>query len=613
MKKRFWSILMVLFCCSVLLAQQGSTEQLAIEFLNNGEIAKALKLFDEAYSKTPSQHIYNLFLDALLQEKNTKEAERLVRRHQRNFPQNLATAVDLGYVFLISGDKTKADKEFSAVINKLPNNHNQIAEIAVALFNRGQTEYAIQAFAKGRQILNNPQAFSLDLAALYERSNRIAEMTNEYLLMLDHNPNFFSYVQQRVQVILSNDTDDKKATGEIRKTILEYIQKNPQNRTAQDFWISFLLSIEDFDMALTFARAYDRRFGDDGQKALEVARIAQNSNSKVAEQAYQYVIAKGEIFSYYFDARMGLLSYYYQQITTSAVVDVKALLALEKQYEELLNNRPLTAQAVRLIRDWAKISAFYKNDFEKADSLLNKALNIRNLPRELAAEIKLDLADIYLFTGEVWESTLLYSQVEKEFKHDEIGFEAKLRNARLSYYIGEFEWSLAQLDVLRAATSKLIANDAMELSLLIRENNDFDSSYTNLRLFSHADLLIYQRKYDEALTFFDSIRKRQFTHSLYDQILMKRAEIALKYDNTDGALKYLEEIYTNYTDGLLADDALYLAARISEDLYVGTVETHDRASLRINTLYLYEKLILEHPSSLYIPDARKRFRELRGH
>jgi outer membrane protein assembly factor BamD (BamD/ComL family) len=172
----------------------------------------------------------------------------------------------------------------------------------------------------------------------------------------------------------------------------------------------------------------------------------------------------------------------------------------------------------------------------------------------------------------------------------------------LSYYIGEFEWSLAQLDVLRAATSKLIANDAMELSLLIRENNDFDSSFTNLRLFAHADLLIYQRKYDEALNFFDSIRKRQFTHSLHDHILMKRAGIALKSGDTDVALQYLENIYTDYVDGLLADDALYMAARIYEE----------QLRLRTKAMVLYEQFILEHPSSLYMPDVRKRFRELRG-
>ncbi|MCL2028721.1 MAG: hypothetical protein FWG79_09605, partial [Bacteroidales bacterium] len=260
--------LLTLFCTTKTFAQQGSSEQLAIEFLNNGEIEKALSLFDEAYSKTPSQHLYRLYLDALLQEKNTRDAERLVRRHQRNFPQNPTTAIDLGYVFLISGDKNRADREFKTVVDKLPNNQNQIAEIAVMLFSRGQTEFAIQAFQKGRQILNQPQAFSLDMATLYERTNRMADMTNEYLTFLEYGPHMLAMVQQRVQVVLANDTEDKKTAAEIRKTILDYIQKNPQSRTAQDFWIGLLLSVEDFETAFTFARAYDRRFNDDGAKML---------------------------------------------------------------------------------------------------------------------------------------------------------------------------------------------------------------------------------------------------------------------------------------------------------------------------------------------------------
>lgn len=597
---RFKIVFAFLCCCLASFAQQGSVEQLAIEFLKNGETEKSLKLFDEAYSKSPSAHLYKLYLDVLLQEKQIKDAERLVRKHLKNFPQTLATSVDLGYIYLISGDKTKADKTFLDVLKNLPNSETQLADIAGSFFVRTQTEYAIQAFLQGRLILNDPHAFAIDLASLYEQTGRISEMTQEYLVLLEFDPNILPYIQQKMQAIFANDSD-KKAAAESRKTILDYIQKNPQSRSAQNFWIGLLLSTQDFDLAFTFAKSYDRRFGDGGQKAMEVAQVAQNSRSKVAEQAYRYLISKGSTSPLYFSGRVGLLSYYYQKITTAVAVDSSALFALEEQYEELLNSSPLSPQSIGLIRDWARILAFYKGDFKKADSLLQKPLNTPNFPRNLIAECKLDLADIYLFTGEVWESTLLYSQVEKEFKHDEIGFDAKLRNARLSYYIGEFEWSLAQLDVLRAATSKLIANDAMELSLLIRENNDVDSSYTNLTLFAHADLLVYQRNYEEALRVYDSIRKRQFQHALYDDILMRRADIALKKENLQEAQQYLEEIYTAYSEDLLADDALFLSARIYEE----------KMNLPFKALELYEKILLEYPSSLYLPFVRLRFRELR--
>jgi len=597
--KRFFYIVMILFFCAKSFAQQGSTEQLAIEFLRSGQTEQAIELFREVYNRNPSQHIYRHYLEALLQQGNMRDAERLVRRHQRNFPQNQTIAVDLGHVFFVSGDQNRANREFQSIIDNLPNSQGQISEIAIAFFNRGQTEFAIQAFVRGREVLNNPHAFSLDLATLFERVNRIADMTNELLATLEHNPHALSFVQQRIQMVLANDTDNR-ASNEIRRTTLSYIQRNPQSRVGQEFWISFLLSAEDFETALTFARAYERRFNDHGRRVFEVARTAQHSGSPVAEQAFRHLIARGPASALYLEARMGLLAFLYQQITTAIVVDTRALLALEEQYIELLDNRPLTVQVVPLIRDWARISAFFKNDFAQADSLLNVAKRIPNLPRRVLADLRLDLADIYLFIGEPWEATLLYSQVQTEFRHDDIGSEAMLRNARLFYFIGEFEWSLAQLDVLRAATSRLIANDAMEMSLLIRENADSDGSFDNLRLFANADLLIYQRRYDEALQIFDTIRRTNFTHPLFDDILMRRAEIALRRGNAEGALDYLEQIYTRHAHELLADEALFLAARINEE----------QLNRHITAMALFEKLILEHSSSLLVPEARRRFRAL---
>ena len=216
MRKHVWFFSVLMFFCTVSFAQQGSTEQLAVEFLRSGQTEKALQLFEEAYSRNPTQHIFRLYLDALLQQRNIRQAERLVRRHQQNFPQNLITTIDLGHVYLVSGDLSRAEREFRRVIDNLPNSQSQIAEIAVAFFNRNQVEHAIQTFLKGRQLLRNPHAFSQDLAILYERTNRIADMTKEYLTMLEHNPRSLPLVQQRIQVVLASDTEDKRATNEIR-------------------------------------------------------------------------------------------------------------------------------------------------------------------------------------------------------------------------------------------------------------------------------------------------------------------------------------------------------------------------------------------------------------
>jgi tetratricopeptide (TPR) repeat protein len=218
------------------------------------------------------------------------------------------------------------------------------------------------------------------------------------------------------------------------------------------------------------------------------------------------------------------------------------------------------------------------------------------------ADLKLELGDIYLFEGEVWEASLLYSQVEKALKSEPVGHEAKLRNARLSYYIGEFEWAKAQLDVLKAATSKLIANDAMELSLLISDNMDPDSTYTGLLYFSRADLMIYRGKDDQALMTLDSISMVSLTHPLDDDVMFREAEIFIRKKDYTMADSILEKILTVYGDGILADNALFRRAELQEEV----LEDKDKAML------FYQQLMLDYPGSLFATEARKRYRMLRG-
>ncbi len=234
--------------------------------------------------------------------------------------------------------------------------------------------------------------------------------------------------------------------------------------------------------------------------------------------------------------------------------------------------------------------------------LLEEAININNVPENLKAGIKLELGDIYLFVGEVWEASLLYSQVEKAFKNDPTGHEAKFRNARLSYYIGEFEWAKAQLDVLKAATSKFIANDAMELSLQISDNMDPDSTYTGLLLYSRADLLIYRGQDSLAMITLDSIKMLGLSHPLDDEVLFSKAGIYIREKDFVSADSVLDKIVRDYKDDILADNALFKRA----ELQAGVLNNKAKA------MELYEQLMLDYPGSLFTTEARKRFRQLRG-
>ena len=201
----------------------------------------------------------------------------------------------------------------------------------------------------------------------------------------------------------------------------------------------------------------------------------------------------------------------------------------------------------------------------------------------------------------MWESALLYMQVEKANKNDVIGAMAKLKNATLSYYKGDFEWAKSQLDVLRASTSKLVANDAMQLSLLISDNMEDDSTFVSLEYFAKADLLIYQNKYDEAWGYFDSILAINLSHALFDEILMRKAQISLKRNDFVTADSLLQKVVDFYGSDILADDALFLLADVNENKLGNT----DKARA------CYEKIMIDYSSSLYVVEARKRYNKLK--
>ena len=218
------------------------------------------------------------------------------------------------------------------------------------------------------------------------------------------------------------------------------------------------------------------------------------------------------------------------------------------------------------------------------------------------AECKMEYADVLLLQGNIWESLLYFSQVEKDFKEHPIGHEAKLRRAKISYFQGDFQWAQAQLETLKASTSKLIANDAMELSLLITDNYNLDTTEISMRAFAKADLLSYQQKYDKAIVKYDSVLTTFSGHSLSDEIYMRKAQIYFNQANYELALLEYEKIEKDWAYDILADDALYNRAKIYDDIF------DDKE----NSMKIYEYILLEHNSSIYVAESRKRFRELRG-
>ena len=235
-------------------------------------------------------------------------------------------------------------------------------------------------------------------------------------------------------------------------------------------------------------------------------------------------------------------------------------------------------------------------NMQLAADLLQDIIEMPRIPSATLAEVKLELGDLLLFAGEIWDASLLYSQVEKANKNDLIGAMAKFKNAKLSYYNNDFQWAKSQLDVLRASTSKLIANDAMQLSLLISDNMEEDSTYDMLELYAAADLMLYQGKLDSAWTLLDDITHRTLDHPLFDEILVQKARIRMRQGRYGEADSLLQFVVDHYGSDILADDALFMLAELNEQKLGNPQRAKD----------CYEKLVIDYPSSLFVDRARKR-------
>ncbi len=593
--------LLVSVCPDRLFAQQ-TEEQLGVQYYNNREFDKALVTFETLFDRNPSQFNYIYYINTLFELKDFDKAEKAIKKQLKSNPNDPRFQVDMGYLNIMDGDISKGRKIYENCLKDLKPDNIQVYNLANAFANRRETDFMIRTYLRGRELLKDPAAFSFELAYTYESLGSTEPMIDEYMNLLSSNQQQMSMVQNRLQAWLSDDVDNSKNDA-YRSILLKKSQQKPDEILYNELMLWHSIQQKDFPFALLQAKALDRRYGENGQRVFDLASLCvSNEDFDAAIDGYKYIIKKNANKELVMRSRIEQINTEFKQYTKLFSQDKTKLLGMKQEYTQLLNDLGKTPFTIPLILNLAHLQAFYLGETSEATELLLQAISIPNVPLQNQAECKLELADIYLFSDEQWEATLLYSQVEKTFKNEPLGHEAKFRNAKLSFYIGEFDWARAQLDILKAATSKLIANDALELSLMISDNIEEDSVTIPLSMFSKADLLEFRNRDTDALAVLDSILALYPMHSIIDNVLFKKAEINSKNGKFDEAAKYYSEITEKFPMDLLADDALYNLAGLYEN------QLNDKAK----AMQLYEKILTQYPGSLYVVDARKRFRSLRN-
>ena len=581
--------------------QLEEDRKLGQQYYNSEEYGKAIEIFRPMYEEDPSHYNYTYYLYCLIGLKEYDEAEELVKKKLKKTP--LARyEIDLGFVYQLADKPDKAKKQFDEVLNSLNANKNEILSVSTSFIQRGQYDYAVKAYSKGKELLENSYTFTQEMARVYELTGEYGPMVEAYLDLLEEDATKLEFVQGRLQNALNKDSDEM-ISDQLREILLTRAQKNPDNRYYAEMLLWLSVQRRDFEFALIQAKSLDKRFNESGMTVFNLGNLSlDNGDYDIAIEAYRYILAQGPENPYYPEALTGELKARFLKITSGITYTHEELEYLGRQYTSALDQLGQNNRTIDLMRDLAHLEAFYLRSPEEAVSLLEAATGITNAPEKTLAECKIELGDIFLYQGEIWEAALLYMQVDKAFKNEPVGHQAKFKNAKLSFYIGEFDWARAQLDVLKAATSKLIANDAMELSLTISDNMDADSTYTGLNYYSKADLALFRNREDQALLYLDSIRMLGLFHPLDDEVLYKKAEISINRGNYETADSLLDKIVTDYSYEILADNALFKRAELYEKVF----KNKEKA------MELYQQLMLDFPGSLFATESRKRYRALRG-
>ncbi|MGM0612622.1 MAG: tetratricopeptide repeat protein [Bacteroidota bacterium] len=598
---RNFSLLLFLVTFAVTASAQSEQEQLAVQYYQNQEYEKAADLYEELYNEDPTVSFYNYYLDCLLELEDYSKAKKLVRKQKRNSDFPLKYEVELGYLYQQEGNDRKAKRKFKDAIREVPNQRQAYIDLANAFLNRELQSYAIDLLKRGNRKITSDRAFHMDLASIYADTKQYRKMMEQYLALLDKNPDYARQIKDELQIFIEDGEKEKLST--IKDVLLEQSQKRHSNSLYAELLMWYSTQLKDFDIALKQAKALDKRFNENGKRVFYLAKVlADNKKYNLAIDAYQYVINKGEDNSLYLGSLIRLLDVKFNKLTRTGDYSREDLLALEGEYRKTLETLGQNASTIELMLNLAHIQAFYMDKVEDARELLNEAIDLSRAKPKQIAECKIKLADILVMDGDVWEATLLYQQVDKDFTNEPLGHKAKLKNARLSFYMGEFQWASSQLDVLKAATSKLIANDALQLYMLIKDNIGLDSSLAAIKTYAKAEMYAFQKQPDRALKTLDSLQQQFMGHNIQDEVLFKKAEIHISRKNYEKADDLLADITKNYSQDILADDALMKRAELNE-FYLKNKE---------KAKSLYQKIITDYPGSLYTVKARKRFRILRG-
>lgn len=587
--KKIIAIIVLLWSVGVF----AQNEQLAHNYVDKGEFEKALVIYQDLEQKQPNNtFLIQRMVLCLQQLQRYDEAKELLEDRLDKTGQPLLL-VELGYNYQLQKDKTRAEKNYEAAIQAVAENTSHVYNVANTFEKKVLLDYALRAYNTASQA-NKSMNFDYQVALIQGQMGNIELMIESLLQYAYNNPQNLVVVQNQLSRFMNEEEQDS-FNATLRKVLLLNTQKN------QDiFWNQFLswffIQQKNYGKAFIQEKAIFKREPDLFMNIVNLSQLAiEEGEEETSREILAFILENTQ------DAELQLMAHFHLLEMDIDKAQAQQYPEIKKRIDALLTEYGLSPYSLGLQILKADFEAFYLNDTQAATATLNKALELK-LNRYQEADVKMKLSDILLLDEKFNQATIYYAQIEEDLKNDAVGHEAAFKVAKASYFKGDFEWAQNQVKVLKSSSSQLIANDALELYLLIIDNTVEDSTQTALKKFSKADFKLYQNKKEEALAQFKDILQNDQTKSIQDVTLLRIGKIYEENGQYDLALQHYQQIIDNYKEGIYVDEALFFSAEI----YNKKLADPEKAKP------LYEKVLFEHEDSIYFVEARKQFRLLRG-
>lgn len=592
MKKQL--ILFILLISSAFSYAQRDTQYILAEnYFKNSEYEKALQIYKKLVAKSPYNTTYLYRVTTCYQELNQfNQAESLLLSKLKKKPSLAFINVFLGYNYERQDKEELAEKYYRSAIKAIKKKATYGGNIATTFKNYNKLDLAIEAYKTTTEYNKNAN-YEIQIAQIYGEKGDFEFMFQEYINYVDRDKKYVNIVKRYTSKYINDDPENENNIL-FKKALLRKSASNPKN-VWNDLLSWLFTNQKQYGKALIQYKALYERDQDNIEDINELGNIAfENKEYEVAKECFDFVIENTTYISEKFSAiYMNLLI-----VTEGNIEDIEGA---EKQFKEVLDEFGVNKNTFLIQTEYANFLTFKKNKPEEAMLILEESLKYAE-NRYQRAGVKLKLGEVLVYQEKFNKALIYFSQVQTKFKNHKLGQEARFRVAQASYFKNDFKWAKAQLKVLKGSATQLIANDAADLFLVISDNEPKDSIPTGLSNYAKASLFSFQNKNEAAITILNQVLENFNGQPIEDEALYKQAKLYERQKKYKEAVVNYEKIIAIDAMGILVDDAYYSMA----EMYHHLLNDSEKAST------YYQKIIFDYPASIYLVDARKKYRKLRG-